>query len=245
MRDAPGRNALCPCGSGRKYKRCCLPRRQGRLEETRRISGEALPLLRALFEYTVRGRGMALQSVAARYFSFWPRPLTPEQEERLIEFATFDAGLYEGSASAAIEFARERGPFLTPLQREYVALWCDTGTRLWTLAAREGQVLTCRSLLPVNGETRDVICLRKVPPVDTGAPLALRALQTGASAVCAAPPVVFDGRHAEDVAAAIVRRHHDFVRTQRILGLEEFMRRCGWIFDEEAYAARHRHIIVP
>lgn len=21
----PGRNAACPCGSGRKFKRCCLP----------------------------------------------------------------------------------------------------------------------------------------------------------------------------------------------------------------------------
>ena len=26
---APSRNAPCPCGSGRKYKHCCLPRQQG------------------------------------------------------------------------------------------------------------------------------------------------------------------------------------------------------------------------
>jgi hypothetical protein len=27
---APGRNEPCPCGSGRKYKKCCLPRLPGR-----------------------------------------------------------------------------------------------------------------------------------------------------------------------------------------------------------------------
>lgn len=33
-----GRNDLCPCGSGRKYKRCCLP--LGRL--VRHVSGQSI-----------------------------------------------------------------------------------------------------------------------------------------------------------------------------------------------------------
>ncbi len=245
MRDGPGRKQPCPCGSGRKYKRCCLPRQQGRLEEIRRISSQALPLLRALTEYALRGRSGALKAVADRYFPFWPRPLTGEQQERLIEFAVFDLGLYDGTVSAAQEFARERGPLLTLVQREYLTRWCDSGMRLWTLAGREGRVLTCGSLVPATGETLDVICLREVPPVEAGAPLALRALQTGARALCLAPPVTFGGRDADDVAAAIVRRHHDFVRTRRILGVEEFVRRCGWVFDEEACATARQRIILP
>jgi hypothetical protein len=28
MAQKPGRNDPCPCGSGRKYKKCCLVRRQ-------------------------------------------------------------------------------------------------------------------------------------------------------------------------------------------------------------------------
>jgi hypothetical protein len=30
-----GRNQACPCGSGRKYKRCCLDRDAGLLQEER------------------------------------------------------------------------------------------------------------------------------------------------------------------------------------------------------------------
>lgn len=48
-----GRNDLCPCGSGRKYKRCCL-------EKEAELSREALPPGRFRFEpgsYGGPGRG--------------------------------------------------------------------------------------------------------------------------------------------------------------------------------------------
>jgi tetratricopeptide (TPR) repeat protein len=36
-----GRNQSCPCGSGKKYKRCCLARDATRAAETRRASAAA------------------------------------------------------------------------------------------------------------------------------------------------------------------------------------------------------------
>lgn len=33
--QAPGRNTPCPCGSGRKYKQCCLEKDEAALRETR------------------------------------------------------------------------------------------------------------------------------------------------------------------------------------------------------------------
>jgi hypothetical protein len=35
----PSRNAPCPCGSGKKYKKCCLPRDQLRSAENREHPG--------------------------------------------------------------------------------------------------------------------------------------------------------------------------------------------------------------
>jgi hypothetical protein len=43
----PGRNEPCHCGSGKKYKRCCLDADQQTLRETEEALAEALPLLRA------------------------------------------------------------------------------------------------------------------------------------------------------------------------------------------------------
>jgi tetratricopeptide (TPR) repeat protein len=36
----PGRNAPCPCGSGKKYKKCCLPLQETAAKETKRLSAE-------------------------------------------------------------------------------------------------------------------------------------------------------------------------------------------------------------
>jgi len=37
-----GRNAPCPCGSGAKYKRCCLPAHQAAERERQRLRSEAV-----------------------------------------------------------------------------------------------------------------------------------------------------------------------------------------------------------
>src|SRR5215218_5015938 len=39
MAKGPGRNALCPCGSGRKYKNCCLAADEANAREARGEQG--------------------------------------------------------------------------------------------------------------------------------------------------------------------------------------------------------------
>jgi len=39
-RNNPGRNAPCPCGSGKKYKQCCLEKDEAALRETRAKAAE-------------------------------------------------------------------------------------------------------------------------------------------------------------------------------------------------------------
>ncbi|MCU0241195.1 MAG: SEC-C domain-containing protein [Vicinamibacteria bacterium] len=39
MSQQPGRNEPCPCGSGQKYKRCCLEKDEATAREARAQSG--------------------------------------------------------------------------------------------------------------------------------------------------------------------------------------------------------------
>ena len=72
----PGRNDFCPCGSGNKYKKCCLPkeeaaeRKQLAKAEARRLESAAahrLPLreVKAVVLFGVAGTGEN-----RRYFVF-------------------------------------------------------------------------------------------------------------------------------------------------------------------------------
>lgn len=40
MPQKTGRNDSCPCGSGKKYKKCCLPADQARESEALRVRAE-------------------------------------------------------------------------------------------------------------------------------------------------------------------------------------------------------------
>jgi len=57
----PGRNVPCPCGSGKKYKRCCLPK-IAESEETlwARERAASDDLSRAILRYAERKFGMCI-----------------------------------------------------------------------------------------------------------------------------------------------------------------------------------------
>ena len=45
--SAPGRNDPCPCGSGRKYKQCCLDKQQSAAREARAKAEAEAPVAAA------------------------------------------------------------------------------------------------------------------------------------------------------------------------------------------------------
>jgi hypothetical protein len=83
---APGRNELCPCGSGRKFKHCCLRARTQ--EDSRRIalrSAEGV-LVPALFSYAVQEFGEEFFDEAWDEFFLWND--APDDVEGSKEFGT-------------------------------------------------------------------------------------------------------------------------------------------------------------
>lgn len=83
MGAKPGRNVACPCGSGKKYKHCCLEREESselaRLR-LRRIEGHLIP---EVLRYSVESYGQDLLHDAWGEFWIWDDvpPLAPDCPE--------------------------------------------------------------------------------------------------------------------------------------------------------------------
>jgi len=124
-----GRNQPCPCGSGRKFKKCCMRTAVHPLPER-------APLLYALLgTYAQRAPGMALvQSLAERTDSSVPATYF------CLDMAIFEGGLAE-------RFLRVRGDWLRPDERELITGWLATPIRLYeVLEVRRGMGVTVRAL---------------------------------------------------------------------------------------------------
>jgi hypothetical protein len=78
-----GRNDPCPCGSGKKYKKCCLPKDAASVtnlnwQKMRRTEGE---LVHTLLKYADKCYGPSAAAEAWDEFSLWNDvPLDPESE---------------------------------------------------------------------------------------------------------------------------------------------------------------------
>lgn len=137
----PGRNDPCPCGSGKKYKRCCLERERG---EERSSGGRDLSVSRAV-RWLHQHHGEAVEeAVRAEFFG----ALSSEEKQRLARLpqdvsAMLETNLNEwllAEGGVEIDGRRQRfvdlvlgpgGPlldaearlWLEALSREPLALW--------------------------------------------------------------------------------------------------------------------------
>ena len=244
--ERPGRNDPCPCGSGKKYKRCCLGKEEQRDRLRAEVTAHALPLLRELGRYAVERAGSSPERIAAERFSFWRPPLTRVQSARLLDYLIFDHSITKHGPSAAAQYASERGPLLPERWASLLKGW-TTPTTLLTFAGWSGGLLQCVSALEEGSNTLDVVVLE--PQTDQllreNEPLGLRALPVGEGYLYPSWPLQFHGRSVEDVVSAVKARHHAFVRRERIVSLAEFLRLEPTVLDEEAASATQSAIIVP
>ena len=83
----PGRNEPCPCGSGRKYKHCCLRTDQSADFRWRQLRAAEERLVPELFELSLDEYGPELMAAALDEFFIWTG--VPEEYEEAEEFASF------------------------------------------------------------------------------------------------------------------------------------------------------------
>lgn len=164
-----GRNDPCPCGSGRKAKKCCggqpaippLAVRVDRLED--KLTRFCLDP-----EHRDRLRPLVAARLGGGVECGWHEDHAGDPV--VLDIAAFDEGLLE-------EFLARRGPALPADERELAARWRDTRRSVHRVTAQRGECLTLDDL--VTGETREVLG-REAPPLTVGECLLGRVLPDGA-----------------------------------------------------------------
>jgi hypothetical protein len=126
-----GRNQPCPCGSGRKYKLCCLPR------ETHPLANRASLAYHKLAWWMLRApQREEVEALADLAEDGHPQPFP-----FALDLATFDTGLLD-------EFLGARGDLLPPDERALIERWQDAKIEPYEVArVREGVGVTLRPLL--------------------------------------------------------------------------------------------------
>lgn len=239
-----GRNDPCPCGSGKKYKRCCLGSEQSRAMFLKLVEQRALPLLQHLARFAEHLVGASLEKVAREEFPFWSGPVDAARGARVVEHLIFDQRIEGFGRRAVDQFALERGPQLTQEERSLLSGWAAAQRRLYRVEQWSGGLVRCKDALIDDPPQIEVMSLQGQQPLPEGAAIALRALTVGPAFVCLGEPLRFPDRSVASVAEAVKARHLDFVRSRRIVSLEEFLRLEPTTLDKEAAALRSSTTII-
>jgi hypothetical protein len=243
---AVGRNEPCPCGSGKKFKKCCMPHEASRAAFAEKTFRIGVPLLQRLARFAKDSAGAPLDAIAREAFPFWHGPLSRVQGARVLDYAMFDLRPKHVGRRTVEQFDVEAGPSLDADTRAVLSGWIDAPRRLYRVDGWSGGFTTVTDLLSENAQPIEVFDLEERWHPAAGAPFAIRALPVGDRFACAGEPIGFGGRDAADAADAMRRRHLDFVRTVRIAGIDDFLRAAPTALDEEAARGPARStIIVP
>jgi|GEM_PF-1598237 len=243
----PGRNDACPCGSGKKYKRCCLGKEEQREQFARELDAFALPLLRDLGQFAARRANTSPEKIAAERFPFWRPPMNSMQGSRLLDYLIFDYHPDKYGVSAASEYAAERSSLLPSQSQFILQQWINVSTQLYVLSSWSAGFAACRPATDEGAAVVDVMPLeREGPLIAPGRPVALRALPVGHAFVYPSWPITFGSRSAADVLGSVQARHHTFARRERIVSFEDFLKLEPTAFDEEAAVDMSApRIIIP
>ena len=161
---SPGRNDPCPCGSGRKYKKCCLPTETAaRMVEAgwirmRRTEGD---LIGKLIAHLDRYYGSGALEAAWADYTLWPDPPAahedwPEFDTSFLPWFLFDwdpdpndpdRDVERPAIPAARHYAEHRGANLDPYERRYIEEACQQPYSFYVVVATvPGQQLTLRDI---------------------------------------------------------------------------------------------------
>ncbi len=244
MMERPGRNDPCPCGSGLKYKKCCLPHEEARGAVAERMESTALPLLARLARFAQAAAAAPLETVAREEFPFWHGRLDRAQGARIVDFLIFEYRPKHFGRRTVEQFAVESAGALGADSRALLDAWVDAPRRLYRTGVWSGGFVTCYDVLSSDAPAIDVFDVEGAWRPSRDEAVALRPLRVGGAALCTGSPIAFSGRSVEDVGESVRRRHLDFVRTNRIVGIDDFLRLSPKALDEEALARPGSSTIV-
>ncbi len=159
-----GRNDPCPCGSGKKYKKCCLAKNSAPVasldwRRIRRTEGELIPLL---IRYAEKYYGQEAMMDAWDEFTLWNDvPMDPETEPELDtifmpwflfnwipENSEEDVAEHYPEMPIAMHYLQNKGARLDAFQRRFIEEICSQPYSFFLVTAVDpGKSLSLRDLL--------------------------------------------------------------------------------------------------
>ncbi len=149
-----GRNQPCPCGSGKKYKRCCLAGTDGgaALAKTPRLHALDRELMTAIHRWAEHAEPDIYE------WTLGMNPITGE-DNRVFDDVTESALATvtgQGDVTLAHRFLAARGPRLLAHEVEWLGALLEAWLGLWEVTEiRPGRGVQVRDI--VSGEVREVI----------------------------------------------------------------------------------------
>lgn len=242
-----GRNEPCPCGSRKKYKKCCLPRDESaRLQERKRSNVHELDerIVRHLREYAAERYGAKWKAATDRFAR-----AAGAAEPLLVQLAA-PWSVYEAQIAgerAVDGFLEEKGGMLSPEERAWLTAQQGAVLGVWEVTACEpGVSMTARDLL--SGDSRRIHEVRGSRAlVVRDALLARVADYEGASYFCGMYPRLLPPHAAARVTAQIRRRAAKAPSPAALrdegLGLAMVRHWAKAVSEEEAAAAAPKKLV--
>lgn len=236
-----GRNALCPCGSGRKYKKCCLNRVSASAQLY--LPAERSSAIAKLNRFADRSEYDELDEIACDLF--WGDWLSDEPEERVEELMQMDTvenayrswficDFDSGDGRTLLDkFLESEARSLSSGESRYLEAVRESHLRLYeTLEVKPEEGFVLRDLwddrrlfVRERAGTRqivawDLIVARVVPGGDGGEP------------VFEAAPYLFRASNKDDLLKILRRTHRAFQKQFPDKGLVEFFKTMGVLFHQ-------------
>jgi hypothetical protein len=151
--EKTGRNDPCPCGSGKKFKKCCalaqIPEsvEAGKVASAHRLDED---LVNEMLRWAKRRHGSDwFEDVSEAYFD---GPFDPdevdEEVQLLVPWGLYQYKKEEEEPSVAADFLAERGRRLSDEGRAWIAAQLQAWLSVWEVQAVEpGESVTVRDLL--------------------------------------------------------------------------------------------------
>ena len=232
----PGRNDPCPCGSGKKYKNCCLASdhaQQLRSTSWRNEDQETLDKLLAFAQSPV----FAAQ-ISVAFNLFWNgtyglpalRLIDQGESARFLDWYMFDYRLEGGTRRIIDLFADEADARLPAIERERIVAWRNSHLSLYRVAS-----LVDRSTFRVD----DLLLNETIEVMDTGfGRLGLvgdvivgRVLRSSSPPHLSWASVLLPAEMADPLVTFVKEGYSQYRETHSLASWPEFLSHSGYIIN--------------
>jgi hypothetical protein len=230
-----GRNDPCPCGSGKKYKLCCLKKRQKNTSDTRQQEAAASYLFGRIMEMVQSSPAVDFASALDLYWDgkFSHQDVPDIEQEDMLRFIDWYAFDYRMSTGRARMIDLLGGQSLSEGQQALWERWREIPISLYRVETRAatGRV-TLRDLLREDEpQSEDLMA---GDDIQVGDLLATRVLPAGSGHVLLAPPIVMSSDSQEEIISLTRDRYDNYRQAHPEASMDEFLRENSHIFNHHS-----------